>query len=282
MNVIRTPVAVTGSTGALGGAVAASLAAAGASQRLLVRNAGRAPSHPGADVAQCSYSDATAAVQALAGIEVLFMVSASESADRVDQQRTFVDSAVAAGVRHIVYTSFVGAAPDAVFTLARDHHATESHIRSTGIGFTFLRDNFYLDVMEHFVGEDGVLRGPAGEGRAALVARVDVARTAAAVLSDPARHLGRTYDLTGPEALSMTEVAATLSDVRGVDVRFHDETVAEAYESRARWAAPAWQNDAWVSTYTAIASGALADVSGDVEEITGRRPLSFREFLTVG
>lgn len=67
--------------------------------------------------------------------------------------------------------------------------------------------------------------------------------------------------------------------MRGETVTFHDETVAEAYESRRRWGAPAWQNDSWVSTYTAIASGELAAVSDDIRTITGRRPLTLAEFL---
>ena len=92
------------------------------------------------------------------------MVSAAESADRLDQHRTFIDAAAEAGVRHIVYTSFLGAAPDATFTLARDHWVTEEHIRASGLAFTFLRDSFYLDFLPALAGEDGVIRGPAGDG----------------------------------------------------------------------------------------------------------------------
>ena len=130
------------------------------------------------------------------------MVSASETPDRVERHRAFVDAAVAAGVRHLVYTSFVGAAPDSVFTLARDHWATEEHIRASGLEFTFLRDNLYADFLTFLVGDDGVIRGPAGDGRAAVVVQDDIADAAVAVLRDPAPHAGRTYDLTGPQALS--------------------------------------------------------------------------------
>ena len=207
------------------------------------------------------------------------MVSASESEDRLDEHRTFVDAAVAAGVRHVVYVSFFGAAPDATFTLARDHAATEEHIRASGMAWTFLRDNLYLEFMDHMVGEDGVIRGPAGDGRAAIVAHDDIARVAVAVLLAPASHVGATYDLTGPESLTLTEMAAEISEVTGRQVHFHDETVEEAYASRAVYGAPDWQVDAWVSTYTAIAAGELDGVSGDVERLTGRRPTSLREYL---
>ncbi|MBY6366547.1 SDR family oxidoreductase [Rhodococcoides corynebacterioides] len=272
-------IAVTGSTGAVGGAVAALLADSGTPLRLLVRDVGRAPTIPNSDVAQCSYGDPDASTEALRGVDVLFMVSGAESATRLDEHRTFVDAAAAAGVRHVVYTSFFGAAPDATFTLARDHFHTEQHIAASGVDHTFLRDNFYADVMEHFAGEDGVIRGPAGDGRVSLVARADVARVAAVVLTDPASHAGRSYDLTGPEALSVAEVAAAIAEVRGRAVTFHDETLDEAYASRATWNAPDWQNDAWVSTYTAIASGELSRVGDDVERVTGRRAMTLREVL---
>jgi NAD(P)H dehydrogenase (quinone) len=275
----RPALAVTGSTGVVGGLVADLLAGQGVAQRLLVRDPGRAPALDGAVTAVCDYGDAEAARAALEGVTTVFMVSASESADRIDQHRTFVDAAAAAGVGHVVYTSFAGAAADCTFTLGRDHFATEQHIRASGMRHTFLRDNFYLDILPLIVGEDGVIRGPAGRGRVAAVARADVARVAAAVLSDPGSHTGATYTLTGPEALSLEDVARTIRDVTGREVAYHDETVEEAYASRRRWDAPQWQYDAWVSTYTAIRAGEVEDVLDDVRALTGRRPTSLRELL---
>jgi uncharacterized protein YbjT (DUF2867 family) len=193
--------------------------------------------------------------------------------DRVDRHRAFVDAAVAAGVRRLVYLSFCGAAPDATFTLARDHWATEEHLRASGLAYTVLRDNLYADFLPLLVGDDGVIRGPAGEGRAAVVAQDDIADAAAAILRDslrePGRHDGRVYELTGPAAVTLHEVAAALSAATGRPVRYRPETVEEAYASRARYGAPDWQVDAWVSTYTAIANGDLAAVSPDVERLTG-------------
>jgi NAD(P)H dehydrogenase (quinone) len=273
--------AVTGSTGALGGMVARDLAARGVALRLLVRSPERAPALDGTTVVPCSYADRAASLAALDGVETLLMVSAAENADRLEEHRTFVDAAADAGVRHVVYTSFAGAAPDCTFTLGRDHWATEEHIRARGLAHTFLRDNFYLDFLPLMTGEDGVIRGPAGDGRMAGVARADVARSAVAVLLDPAAHADTTYTMTGPEALTMTEAAVVLSEATGREVTFHDETVEEAYESRRRWEAPQWQYDAWVSTYTAIRAGEVAEVSDDVRRLTGRAPLSLRDLLAL-
>jgi uncharacterized protein YbjT (DUF2867 family) len=272
--------AVTGSTGALGGRVARRLAGAGVPQRLLARDVSRVPQlDGGAPAAFAGYADRTSAVRALDGVTTLFMVSGSESADRRDQHRTFMDAAAEAGVRHLVYTSFFGAAPDATFTLARDHHAAEEHIRESGMQWTFLRDNLYLDFFEQMVGEDGVIRGPAGDGVVAAVSMDDVAACAAEVLSRPDSHAGETYELTGPEALSFSAVAETLSTALDREVRYHHETIDEAYESRRRWPVPDWQYDAWVSTYTAIAAGELAQVTDHVSTLTGRPPASLVDVL---
>lgn len=271
--------AVTGSTGALGRLVARALSERGLQQRLLVRDPARAPELPGAVVERTSYADPDLARTSLAGVGTLFMVSGAEAADRLEQHRAFVDAAAAAGVQHVVYTSFAGAAPDCTFTLGRDHWATEEHLRASGMAFTFLRDSLYLDFLPDLVGEDGVIRGPAGEGRVAAVTRADIARSAVAVLTDPAAHAGLTWDLTGPEALSLDDVAALLTAHTGRTVTYHAETVEEAYESRLRWPAPQWQYDAWVSTYTAIANGELAGVTDHVERLTGRAPTGLAAYL---
>jgi NAD(P)H dehydrogenase (quinone) len=274
-----TPIAVTGATGVLGRGVASRLAEAGVPMLLLARTPAKVPDFPRSSVAAFSYDDQAASTAALRGIHTVFMVSGAENERRLDQHRSFIDAAAAAGVQHIVYTSFLAAAPDATFTLARDHYFTEEHIKASGMSWTLLRDNLYIDFMEALVGDDGVIRGPAGDGRVAMVTRADIADVAAIALRNPDEHRNVTYNLTGPEAPTMTEAARILSDARGTPVTFHDETIDEAYASRAKWGAPDWQNDAWVSTYTAIASGELAVVSGDVEKVTGHRPQSLAEYL---
>ena len=271
--------AVTGSTGHLGGLVARLLAGAGSPQRLLVRELRRAPELDDAVPAVVTYADPVLAKAALEGVGTLFMVSAAEAEDRLQQHYTFVDAAAAAGVQHIVYTSFFGAAADSIFTLGRDHFATEEHIKASGMDFTFLRDNFYLDFLPLLAGEDGVIRGPAGDGVMAAVARSDIARSAVTVLRDPALHIGRSYDLTGPEDVSLATAAELLTAGTGRTITFHNETLEEAYASRASYGAPRWQMDAWVSTYTAIAAGELAGPTSAVHELTGREPLGLAQFL---
>ena len=274
--------AVTGVTGQLGGMVAGNLDAAGVPFLPVLRSPSRSPEFAARGARAAEYDDREAAVRALEGVETLLMVSASENADRVNQHRTFVDAAAEAGVGHVVYTSFLGAAPDCVFTLGRDHWATEEHIRASGMKFTFLRDSLYLDFLPMMAGVDGVIRGPAGDGKLGAVTRSDVARVATTVLVSPDDHAGETYGLTGPEAVTLGEVAAILTESTGRKITYLDETLDEAYASRAKYEAPDWQVDAWVSTYTSIAEGELELVTGDVEKVTGQAPLSLRDYLDQG
>ena len=284
-------IGVTGATGVVGGGVgggvARGLAGAGIDTRLIVRSAARAPELPGAEVAVAAYGDRADSEAALAGIQTLFMVSAAEHPDRRAQHLDFVDAAADSGVQRIVYTSFFGASPESVFLLGRDHWHTEERIRASGMHFTFLRDNIYADFLPLFGGEDAVLRGPAGDGRLAAVARADVIDVAVAVLEaaavdDPGSgvHDDVVYDLTGPQSLTLGEYAEILTRVTGRPFSYQNETIEEAYASRAAFTAPDWMVDAWVSTYTAIAAGELDGVTGDVEKVSGHPPLSLEELLS--
>src|SRR3954471_5617155 len=149
-------IAVTGATGALGSRVAdrlvAGAAAADATVRLVVRDATRAPRLPGAAITEFpgGYPDTAGFAAALAGVHTLYLVSAAEAEDRVQQHLTAVRAAADAGVQRVVYTSFLGAAPDAGFTLARQHATTEDAIIATGLRATFLRHAMYADFVPFF------------------------------------------------------------------------------------------------------------------------------------
>ena len=279
-------IAVTGATGVVGGGVARRLAAADVRQRLIVRSSNRTPALPHTDVANASYGDAAAAADALNGIETLFMVSGAEDPNRLHDHLTFVSVAAAAGVRRIVYTSFFNASATSTFLLARDHWYTEKRIRELGLAFTFLQNNLYADLLLDFAGPEGVLRGPAGDGRVAPVARSDVIDAAVTVLESAAGvrraesvHDGMTYRLTGPQSLGLAEVAEIITRGTGRPVSYQPETIEEAYASRAVFGAPQWQLDAWVSTYAAIAAGELAEVTDGVAMVTGHQPLSLAQLL---
>lgn len=270
-------IAVTGVSGGLGGRVARRLAERGIPQRMVARDPSRTPELPRAQTAWATYQDGEAMRRALDGVRTLFLVSGSEARDRLEQHRTAIDAANAAGVERVVYTSFLAAAPDATFTFARDHYHTEEHLRATGLRTVSLRDSLYTDLLPFFAA-DGVIRGPAGHGRFAPVTRDDIADVAVTVLLSE-DHDGATFDVTGPELVSMADIAAILSEARGELVRYEVETLEEAYASRASFGAPQWEVTGWVTSYAAIATGEMEVVTNAVEALTGRPPVSPRDYL---
>ena len=271
---------VTGATGEIGRRLTRRLADREEKQRLIIAVIPVAwRSCPGS---RWSSSGGTANEdgmrKAFTGVSTLFFCSAKEAEDRVVQHRAVVDAAVAAGVERIVYLSFIGAGPQATFTFARDHYDTEQYIRSSGIPFTFSRQSLYTDVLPLLGGDEGVIRGPAGDGRIRFVLRNDVADVLVNVLVQTG-HDGVTYTLTGPETYTLAEIADLLTTLTGRSVTFEHETLEQAYASRAGYGAPAWEVEGWVTTYTAIAVGECDVVTDDVSRVAGHDPVSIRQFL---
>jgi uncharacterized protein YbjT (DUF2867 family) len=279
-------IAVTGVTGALGRRVVDRLAATGdVPLRLVVRDADRAPQVPGAEIVANpgGYGDPAGLQVALTGVDTLYLVSAAEAENRLEQHFAAVDAAVAAGVQRIVYTSFLNASPDAVFTLVRQHAATEDRIRQSGVRATFLRHSMYADFVPFFASvEDGqaVIAAPAGNGRTSFVSRDDLADVAVAVLlrEDDALD-GQALEVTGPEALTMTDAAAVLTEITGRPVAYHDQTVEEAWATRRPSGHPDWEIEGWVTSYLAIAAGELATVTDVVPTLTGHPARTVAEHL---
>ena len=269
-------VAVTGATGALGAAVARELADRGVEQRLVVRDPSRAPRFAGATTAVATYEDADAMARALDGVQTLFLVSGHEDPDRISVHRSAVEGARRAGVERVVYTSFMGAAPRATFTYARDHAATELAIREAGLSLTAMRSALYADAAPLFVGADGVIRAPAGDGRVAWVARRDVARLAAVLLIGEG-HRDQVYDVSGPVAIDLHETARLRADATGRPISYRPETLEEARASRAGH--PDWLVEGWIGSYLALHTGEGSVTSHTIEHLTGTRPLDLAGFL---
>lgn len=272
--------AVDSATGAIGRLAAEELSRLGLPLRLLARTPSRAPQLPGATVEQSAFGHPERTRETLEGVTTLLIVVTDDEPGWYEHERALLDAAVDEGVRHVVLTSVQSAGPEATFTHGRLHAAAEEELRTSGVGWTVLRPSFTLDLVALLPDAADEIHATAGDGRVAAVAKQDVARAAAAVLRDPVAHAGRTYELTGPAALSFETLAETLSAVSGRSIRYVPETAEEGRRWRAATGAPDWQLDAWISTFTAISRGEHERVTGDVEELTGRRPLSLEELLT--
>lgn len=272
-------IGITGVTGKLGSKVAQLISEQGISARHLARNPQRAALYDNAELVQAAFENSLEAVEALKGIDVLLMVSASESPNRLQQHFAFLDAAHEAGVKHIVYTSFYNAATEATFTLARDHAKTEKYIKERGFTYTFLRDNFYLDFFLDLCLNNGEIRGPAGNGKVSAVARQDVSEVATTILAKPDKWKNQLLNMTGPADLSMADIVHFVSEQKGEIIPYIDESIEEAYVSRKAWPAQDWEYDAWVSTYTAIKEGKQAGVSSDIERVLGRPATSLEQLV---
>lgn len=272
-------IGITGVTGKLGSKVAQLISEQGISARHLARNPQSAALYDNAELVQAAFENSLEAVEALKGIDVLLMVSASESPNRLQQHFAFLDAAHEAGVKHIVYTSFYNAATEATFTLARDHAKTEKYIKERGFTYTFLRDNFYLDFFLDLCLNNGEIRGPAGNGKVSAVARQDVSEVATTILAKPDKWKNQLLNMTGPADLSMADIVHFVSEQKGEIIPYIDESIEEAYASRKAWPAQDWEYDAWVSTYTAIKEGKQAGVSSDIERVLGRPATSLEQLV---
>ena len=272
-------IAVTGVTGNLGGMVSRLCKKNGIEVRNLARNVEKAEKLGFSNVFKSSSDKWEDTVKSLEGIEVLFMVSGSENPNRVQQHKDFIDAAKVAGISHVIYLSFYNASKNSIFTLGRDHYATEEYIKENGFKYTFLRDNFYVDFFVDLCREYGEIKGPAGNGKVSAVVRSDVSEVAAKILENPGKWENQTLNMTGPEELSMAEIVKAISEYFGKEIKYIEETVEEAYESRKIWKAEQWEYDSWVSTYTAIAENEQSGISNDIEKVLGRKATSLVEYL---
>jgi NAD(P)H dehydrogenase (quinone) len=270
-------IAITGATGYLGGHVARKLSEAGWRTVLVGRDRARLPVLAGARAVEAAYQDTAAMTAALEGVDRVFFVSGNVLEGRVPAHRSMVDACAAAGVERVIYTSFLGAGPGAIFTLSQDHYLTERYLQERTVPYVALRNSFYAEIVMEMV-QDGVIRGPGGSGVLAPVARDDVVDAAFGALTASSMTSGH-LDITGPTALSLADVAAVYARVTGIPARYEEETLEEAFASRARYNVSDAAMAAWVSTYQAIAVGELSAVTDAVRQLAGHAPMDFEAFL---
>lgn len=261
---------VTGASGHIGRRAAELLAGSGQALRLLVRDNERAPKLPGAETVCGDYAQPEGLDAAFRGISTALVVSVSgEPGKRAELHRNAFEAAARGGVGHVVYLSLEGSSPQSKYPYSRDHYASEQCLAATGLPHTILRNAFYIDMFLHQFDDDGVIRGPAGQGRGAFVSREDVAQTVAALLRSPR---GGIHVVTGPEAITVGEVARRLSVLAGRPLRYVDAP-AVTRESET------WKNELKRGWFEAIAVGELETTTDAVRRFSGRPPLTAEAYF---
>ena len=274
---------VTGATGMIGRLLVDELVSRGAAFSVMVRPASDASSftgRQGVDVVRGDLDDPASLEQVLEGVERAFLLT--NSTDRTEQQQlAFVDAAHRAGVRHIVKLSQLHASADSPVRFLRYHAAVEEAIRGTGIDYTFVRPNLVLQAYLPFRANiaAGHLQAPISDARVSVVDARDIADIAAIALTQDG-HNNRTYDVTGPRAVTHVEIAEAFSRTLGHPVVFERVPSDAFVEAVTASGTPRWQAEGLVEDYEHYGRHEAEGVSNDVESVTGHRARSLTTFVT--
>lgn len=284
MSVSNSPrILVTGATGTIGKELSIFLSAKGVPFRAMVRSvddARKISELAGAELFEGDFNDEKSIKKALAGIEKAFLLTnSSELAEK--QQTTFVEVAGKVGLPYIVKLSQWAASLDSPVRFLRYHAVVENLIRKSDIRHTFLRPNLFMQGLLGFresISKQGKFFGAIGDAKVSMVDVRDIAAAAGHALTETG-HEGKTYNLTGPEALSHYEIAEKLSEVLERPVQFVDLSSKELRAMLAGIGFPAWQADGLVEDYEHYKRGEAAEVTSGVLDATGHTPLDLGHFV---
>lgn len=269
---------VTGATGTIGREVTKRLAAQGASTRAAVRDRTKARKEFGdeIDLVTFAFEDERFFAEALEDVEKVFLLPPLMP-NQLQLTNAFVDAAQSAGVQHIVKLSAIGIETE-TFAAGEWHKANERHIRKSGLAFTFLRPNSFMqNFINYFPPRDGAIYLPWGSGKASFVDARDIASAAARALTDEA-HKNKIYTLTGPAALSIDEVAHTLSRSTGRDIKYVDVPESAARDAMVNAGMAEWQVDLLMELHAINKQSRWSTITSDVQKVTNKPPIDFREF----
>lgn len=273
---------VTGATGTNGSALVRFLSSRGVPVRALVRNGSKAEglqSLPNVEVVNGDLGIGATLAKPLRGIDRAMLISSSDAA-MLDVQNNFIDAAKAAGVKHIVKLSGIMPEIDSPFRFARMHGLIERHLEASGVAFTNLRSGEFMTAYFRQVPaivNRGIISMPMDDAKIASMDVDDLAEIAATCLTQSG-HEGKTYRLTGPAALTMTEVAAQLSAATGKPITYVNVSSSEYLKGNLARGIPPYLAEALVELYAERRAGGEGTVYPDAATLLGRVPRSFAEF----
>ncbi|MBV9497813.1 MAG: SDR family oxidoreductase [Acidobacteriaceae bacterium] len=269
---------ITGASGNVGREVLKQIAQTGAHVRAAFQPSSKAAAPAGVEIARVDYNQPDTLKFALKDVDRVFLVG-PPTAELPPLERKAVDAIAQSEVRHLVKLSAMGGRQA---TFPRQHAESEDYILSSGVPYTFLRPNGFMQNIVNYnaptISTQNGFYGTEGDGRVSQIDIRDVAAVAVKVLTEDG-HAGKAYTLTGPQALNNTEIAQMLSEVLGREIRFVNLPAADFKQALLSAGIPEWNADALLDLQRLYREGKAAAVTRDVEEILGRKPTSFSRFL---
>ena len=272
----RKSILVTGANGNLGGAVVRALA----NSDLTVVAAGTHPENmqmpPGIEVRKLDYVQPETVTAALKGVDGLFLVAPPLDPEAPAKLNPVIDRAKAAGVRHIMLNSALGVDQNEAAPL----RVIEKHLMGSGLEYTILRPNFFMEnfssgFLAPMIAQGGIYLA-AGDAGTSFISIEDIAAVAAAAFEKEL--FGAAYNLTGPAALDHTQVSKMISEVCGRQIQYHALTEEAMLQGARGRGMPEGAVQYMGILYGAVRSGWLAAVTGDMEKVSGRPPMTFGDF----
>jgi NAD(P)H dehydrogenase (quinone) len=282
---------VTGATGHLGNAAIQSLLKKGVPANeiiALVRDKNKAAifNNWGVQLKIGNYNDYNSLVDALEGVDKLFLISSNDvAADTLLQHKNVINAAKENDVQYIVYISqeIKDDEITAIPFVIQVHRATAEYIKETGIAYTIFNDSLYADSIGKFAGEGFLENGiffPAGDGKVPFVPRTDIGEAAAVVLTTPG-HEYKTYAITGKDAYSFEDIAGFLTDITGKKVTYLRPDLDTYTEALGKAGVPKEVIGFLGAFSTAIRNGEFDTKRSDLENLLGRKPTELKEFLKI-
>jgi len=273
---------VMGATGNVGSQVVKQLADAGANVRAAVRSPRKAESLKSEKVSLTEFdTDKPETVEAaFQGVDKVFLLTPLVP-NMVELSANLVEAAKKAGVKHIIKSSGMGAEVEPGITLTRWHREAEKAIEASGIAFTFVRPNGFMQNYANFNGAtiktQNAFYLPVGDGKVSYIDTRDIAAVAVAALTQDG-HEGKAYEVTGLEAISNQEIAEIISQVVGRKINYVDVPEDAARSEMKQSGMPDVLIDMTMELYELYKAGYASEVTPTVEQVTAKKPISFAQF----
>lgn len=275
MNNEGSTILVTGAAGTIGSEVVRQLSAKG---QIGIRAAARSATNPifkdlkSVEIVELDYNKPETLATAFKDVNKLFLLTPFQS-DMLDLTSNLVNAAKKSGVKHIIKQSVMGADAELGITPGRLHRQAEKIIEKSGIPFSFLRPNFFMQNFANFyspmIKSQGALYAPAGDGKVSFVDVRDIAAVAVQALINDNQHKGKSYNITGPEVLSYGQAAEILSRELGKEIKYVNIPDEDARKGMKDMGMDDWSANSMIELFDITRKGYASDISSVVEELTG-------------